>query len=193
MKFVSLQAMNQSHLAKQTATCTIVGNRITVNGQALFEQASDSDFAVFAKAAFKNLNLEYPKFFRMDKMCKLGFLAVEYLLVGNQSFRIDESTAIVLCSSSGSMDSDLTHFQNMEQPSPAIFVYTLPNIVAGEIAIRHGIKGETACFICERNHDSIAQKYAENLLANSMANSCIAGWVDYTKEDYLARICILSR
>ena len=178
---------------EQTNICVIANNFITVNGQMVFEQAPDLDFAAFAKAAFRNLELTYPKFYKMDKLCKLGFLAVEYLLAGNPSCRPDESTAIVLCNSSGSLDSDLAHLQNAEQPSPAVFVYTLPNIMIGEIAIRHGIKGETAFFICEHDDDTIAQQYAAVLLANNMASSCITGWVDYTEERFLARVCWMSR
>ena len=173
---------------EQAGICVVFGNRITVNGQTVFEQAEDMDFSAFAKMAFRNLELTYPKFYKMDKLCKLGFLAVEYLLTGNLNCHPDESTAIVLCNSSGSLDSDLAHLQNADQPSPAVFVYTLPNIVAGEIAIRHGIKGETAFFICKNDDHSIAHQYAANLLTNGMASSCIAGWVDYTDEQYLARL-----
>jgi len=177
---------------EQINICIIANNIITVNGQMVFEQAPDLDFASFAKAAFKNLELAYPKFYKMDRLCKLGFLAVEYLLAGNPACHPDESTAIVLCNSSGSTDSDLAHLQNEEPPSPAVFVYTLPNIVAGEIAIRHGIKGETAFFICEHDNDPTAQQYAANLLTNGMASSCITGWIDYTEERYLAKVCWVS-
>ena len=177
---------------EQKNVCTIANNAIAVNGQIVFKQDPDIDFSTFAKAAFVKLELTYPKFYKMDRLCKLGFLAVEYLLAGNPACRPDESTAIVLCNSSGSLDSDLAHLHNIEQPSPAVFVYTLPNIVIGEIAIRHGIKGETAFFICEYDDDSIAQQYAADLLANGMASSCITGWVDYTEEYYLARLCWIS-
>jgi hypothetical protein len=176
----------------QTGISVIETNRIRVNGRIVFEQAPNLDFTAFAKAAFKNLELTYPKFYKMDKLCKLGFLAVEYLLAGNPGIHPDESTAIVLCNSSGSLDSDLAHLQNAEQPSPAVFVYTLPNIVIGEIAIRHGIKGETAFFICEHDDDPLAQQYATNLLTNGMASSCITGWVDYTDERYLAKVCYFN-
>jgi hypothetical protein len=177
---------------QQTSICVIANNRITVNGQTVFDQAPDLDFTAFAKAAFKNLNLAYPKFYKMDRLCKLGFLAAEYLLSGDMIRRPDESTAIVLCNSSSSLDSDLTHLQNAEQPSPAVFVYTLPNIVAGEIAIRHGIKGETAFFISERDDDPVVRQYTVNLLENGAASSCIAGWVDYADEQYLAKLYFLN-
>ena len=172
--------------------CVIANNCITVNGQTVFEQAPDLDFVSFAKAAFKNLELTYPKFYKMDKMCKLGFLAVEYLFFGNITCQPDELTAIVLCNSSGSLDSDMTHLQNARQPSPSVFVYTLPNIVIGEIAIRHGIKGETAFFICEHDHNPVVRQYADDLLVNGMASSCITGWVDYIDEQYFTRVELVA-
>lgn len=176
----------------QTSICVIANNRISVNEQTVFEQDPGLDFVAFAKAAFKNLELTYPKFYKMDRLCKLGFLTAEYLLAGNTECLLDESTAIVLCNSSSSLDSDLAHLQNVEQPSPAVFVYTLPNIVAGEIAIRHGIKGETAFFISERDDNPTIQQYATNLLESGMASSCITGWVDYTEEQYFARLRLLN-
>ena len=176
---------------EQTGICIIANNRITVDERVVFEQTRNLNFTDFAKAAFKHLDLTYPKFYKMDRLCKLGFLAAEYLIAENPDCRPDESTAIILSNSSGSLDSDLAHLKNAEQPSPAVFVYTLPNIVAGEIAIRHGMKGETAFFICENENDPTAQQYAANLLINGMAHSCIVGWVDFTEEQYLARLCFL--
>jgi hypothetical protein len=163
-----------------------------VIGHTVCARIHDSDFATFARAAFANLNLTYPKFYKMDSLCKLGFLAMEYLLAGNPDCRPSESTAIVMCSSSGSSDSDAAHVRNMEQPSPAAFVYTLPSIVAGELAIRHGIKGETAFFICGRDNDSVMRQYAAGLLENGAADSCIAGYADCAAGQYYAELYFLQ-
>ena len=177
---------------KQTGICTIASNCIKVDEQTVFEQPADLDFASFTKAAFKNLNLSYPKFYKMDRLCKLGFLATEYLIAKNNDCRPNESTAIIMCNASGSLDSDLKHLNHVEQPSPAVFVYTLPNIVVGEIAIRHGIKGETAFFVCEHNEDPTAYQYAANMLIDKITDSCIVAWVDYTEEQYFANLYFLT-
>ncbi len=176
----------------KTSEVIIAANHITVDGLTVFEQPLDTDFGTFARAAYKNLDLAYPKFYKMDRLCKLGFLAAEYLITGNPVCQPDESTAIVLCNASGSVDSDVAHLENINQPSPAVFVYTLPNIVIGEIAIRHGIKGETAFFICENDNAPTIQQYIAYLLDNGMASNCLAGWVDYTNEQYLAKICWIT-
>jgi 3-oxoacyl-(acyl-carrier-protein) synthase len=172
--------------------CIISDNRITVNGQAVFQQVREMEFEDFAKAAFKHLQIAYPRFYKMDGLCKLGFLAAEYLFFTDTGCHPGESTAIVLGNSSGSLDSDLKHAGHIENnrdcnPSPSAFVYTLPNIVAGEIAVRHGIKGENTFFICGRDDGSV-ERYAEDLLYNHTAGSCLSGWVDYLDGKYFARL-----
>ena len=171
----------------QSRRCVIANNSIKVGAKTWFEVAPELEFAHFAKLALKNLGITYPKFYKMDRLCRLGFLAAEYLLAQNPDLRPDERTAIVLCNSSSSFDSDLLHQTNIDQPSPAVFVYTLPNIVAGEISIRHGIKGETAFFVGDRD-DGYALQYAVNLLTNGRASACVAGWVDYTESEYCAEL-----
>ena len=59
--------------------CTIRNNTITLDDAVLFA-APESSFADFAKKALKALNVEYPKFFKMDNLSKLAFLAAEAVL-----------------------------------------------------------------------------------------------------------------
>jgi hypothetical protein len=179
--------------AERKSTCIIKNNRVCVDEHVVFETGAAFDFAAFARIAFKNLQFAYPKFYKMDKPCKLGILAAEYLFFKNTDIHPDAATAIVLSSASGSLDSDVMHLLNAGQPSPAIFIYTLPNTVAGELSIRYGIKGETAFFMCENENDTTGQRYAENILKNGIANSCIEGWIDYSNnENYLARLSWVS-
>lgn len=49
---------------------------------------------------------------------------------------------------SASLDSDRRHQAIIDAgdgcgASPAVFVYTLPNIMLGQVAIKHGLKGES--------------------------------------------------
>jgi hypothetical protein len=62
--------------------------------------------------------------------------------------------------------------------SPALFVYTLPNIVAGEICIRNKIKGENAFFVWPRFEVEQMHDYVEMVMATPNTQACIAGWVD---------------
>ncbi|MEJ0079473.1 MAG: hypothetical protein WDM78_00555 [Puia sp.] len=47
--------------------------------------------------------------------------------------------------------------------SPALFVYTLPNIVIGEISIRRHFKGENAFFVFKQFDGNFIEKYVRGL------------------------------
>lgn len=128
----------------------------------------------------------YPKFFKMDTLCRLGFLAVERLLqtirTQNPNFVLDsEHCAVILASRSASLKNDTDYQTTIADranyyPSPALFVYTLPNIVTGELAIRHHLYGETACYVLDNPEqlDSIVQ----TTFAHSGSRQAIVGWVE---------------
>ena len=101
---------------------------------------------------YRNLKIDYPKFFKMDNLSKAGFLAAEILL---KNIDNKNETAIICFTGASSLNTDkafqktIQHLDNYF-PSPSLFVYTLPNIVTGEIAIRHACKTETSCYISEK-------------------------------------------
>jgi len=78
-------------------------------------------------------------------------------------------------------------------PSPALFVYTLPNIVIGEICIRHNFKGENAFFIFDRFDAGFMQQYVSNMINNDILQSCICGWVDVLGDDYKAVLFLVEK
>src|SRR5690606_9811213 len=104
------------------------------------------------KQVYKENNSAYPKFFKMDNLCKLAFLASEFLLEDSKiGSTTQENMGIVLSNKSSSLNTDRKHQATINDkdnyfPSPALFVYTLPNIMIGEISIRHQIKGENVFF-----------------------------------------------
>jgi hypothetical protein len=57
-------------------------------------------------------------------------------------------------------------------------VYTLPNIVAGEICIRNGVKGENAFFVSKQFDVNQMHDYVDMVMASEKTQACIAGWVD---------------
>jgi hypothetical protein len=119
-------------------------NRIFRDGKEIFigEAGVKSDFL---KQAYKKLQLNYPKFHKMDRLSKLGVLATA-VLFGEDP--VDPATALVLSNRNSSLDTDLLHFESMKNiVSPAIFVYTLPNIVMGEISIKYKLESENSFFI----------------------------------------------
>ena len=167
-------------------TCTIRNNQIKRNETVLFETAPDLPFQDFIRLAFKNLKTDYPKFYKMDNLCKLGFVAFEYLKKEIPDFEtIDKSKcALVFCTSASSLDTDLKHKQSIVDPenyfpAPAVFVYTLPNIVLGEIAIKNKIQGETICFVSENPDLNMLKTYLQLLFETTDTELAIFGKIDY--------------
>jgi hypothetical protein len=135
----------------------------------------------FLVSAFEGLGINYPKYYKMDASSKLGFLGTEMLL---DNLRLEddykpEEVALILSNAHGSLDTDLRFFESTKtMASPALFVYTLPNIVAGEICIRNNIKGENAFFVWPRFDVKQMHDYVEMVMTSDKTKACIAGWVD---------------
>lgn len=144
-------------------------------------QNPQSSLDDFLTGAYDFIQPGYPKFYKMDRLSKLGFLATEVLVKGI-SLKNDyppEAVALVLSNAHASLDTDIKYFESTKNiASPALFVYTLPNIVAGEICIRHGLKGENAFFISEGFDPVLLSEYVTMVLQQRATQVCIAGWID---------------
>lgn len=87
---------------------------------------------------------------RLDDLCLFGLAAVDALLLqaGLPPGALQGGRhGLVLGTALGCLESDLEFYTGAHKtqgpPSnPRIFAYTLPNIVLGEVAIRHGLMGE---------------------------------------------------
>ena len=168
-------------------TCKIYKETILVNGFFTFEMLG-GNFSTFAKGAYKHLGIDYPKFFKMDALSKLAFLGAEYLL-REVSAEEKEDLALVFANHSASLDTDLKHQQSIQHPcnyfpSPAVFVYTLPNICLGEIAIRHGLRTESSFFIFDSYPKEFFDSYSQYLLQTGKAKKVLCAWVELMAEDY---------
>jgi hypothetical protein len=171
-----------------------MGSQVRRNGQPVF-RLRPAGAIEFLEAAYKFLKVQYPKFHKMDNLSKLGFLGTEFLL--NEQFRndppLDEHTAVVLSNANSSLDTDIRYFATIaEIPSPALFVYTLPNIVIGEICIRNGFKGENAFFVFNTFDATFMDLYVNNLLNMHRIKACICGWVDFLEEEYQAVLFLVE-
>ena len=142
------------------------------------------------KRLYKKHNISYPKFFKMDPLSKVGFLATEILLKAKKltDTYACEDIAIIFENKSSSIDADINHHKSIQDnnhyfPSPAIFVYTLPNIVEGEICLRHGFKGENFFSIALDKKNSQLYNISSSVLALEKAKCIIVGWVE-SKDEY---------
>lgn len=142
---------------------------------------------------------DYPKFFKMDELCKLGFVASELLLQDcGDRHEGTADRAIVLFNRTGSLCNDRNYqktINDMENffPSPSLFVYTLPNIVTGEIAIRNHYYGETSFYVLDQDDPALIRSMAEEVILQGRAKSVICGWLDCEDKDhFLARLVVVE-
>lgn len=143
---------------------------------------------------------DYPRFFKMDELSKLGFIASELLLEADKD-RHGESDdrAVILFNRSGSICSDRKYQQTIQDrndffPSPSIFVYTLPNIVTGEIAIRNHYFGETSFYVLNEYDERSIHDVLAAVFADGATRSAISGWLDCDDKDHFnAYIYIIEK
>ena len=177
------------------ASCVISKHLAIKNGKTVFEN-KHTDLQDFLLSAYNYFDLNYPKFYKMDNLSKLGWLASEILLKDNfkaEKYHPDE-TGVVLANSNSSLDTDLKYFETVKDiPSPSVFVYTLPNIMIGEICIRNNFKGENAFFVFNEFDAHFMEQYVSNLINNNILQACIFGWVDLLEEDYKAVLFLVEK
>ena len=140
----------------------------------------------------------YPKFYKMDGLSRLGFVASEILLNAEkgdtdverreeEGERLLEERAIIFFNHSSSIASDRNYKESINDknnyfPSPSIFVYTLPNIVTGEIAIRNHFHGETSFFILPDKDERMMEEILQASCRDDQSKSFLTGWIDYEDE-----------
>ena len=177
--------------------CSIFNNKVMLNEQLLFEN-QETDFSSFIKLAYKKLDTNYPKFFKMDDLSKLGFLAADILLkpISSDSER-PKNIALAFSNSASSLETDRKHQNSIVDrenyfPSPAIFVYTLPNICLGEISIRHKLYSENSFFIFNQFNAGYLYDYATCLIKTGKADEVLCGWINRDADDYEAFLYLVS-
>ncbi|MEO5682579.1 MAG: hypothetical protein ABIQ88_08050 [Chitinophagaceae bacterium] len=178
-----------------TASCSIAPNVVIKNDKVVFEQAGSAAPA-FLVAAYEHFAINYPKFYRMDSLAKLGWLATEILLEHSfdKTGYEPEDIGLVLANKSSSLDTDIKYYETVKTiASPALFVYTLPNIVMGEICIRHNFKGENDFFIFDDFNAGFVQQYVSHLFVTGALQACVCGWVEIMEQDYKACLLLIER
>ncbi len=135
---------------------------------------------------YKQMIGNYPKFYKMDGLSRLGFVTSEILLNAEKG-ETDKERAIIFFNHSSSIASDRNYKESIKDkdnyfPSPSIFVYTLPNIVTGEIAIRNHFHGETSFFILPDKDERMMEEILQASCRDAQSKSFLTGWIDYEDE-----------
>ena len=176
--------------------CNIKNSEVYLDGKKLYEGAGEEDFSSFIKGVYKNFNLDYPKFYKMDGLCKLA-IASSSILLEDLKDEIDPDMAILLSNKSSCIDVDLKHLDSISQgeesyASPANFVYTLPNIALGEISIKYKLRSENSFFIFEGFNPTFMIEYANSLTQLNKASSVLCGWIELNENNYNAFMFIIK-
>ena len=163
---------------------------------------NDSNGHSLLTSIYKKYVGDYPKYYKMDGLCRLGFVASELLLQAEKSKNksdnlFDRGRAIMLFNRSSSISSDKRYLSSISYkdnyfPSPSVFVYTLPNIVTGEIAIRNNYHGETSFYILPKKDKEQMQTIIKTAFVDKKTKSLLTGWIDYEDcEHFEADLSIL--
>lgn len=177
-------------MQKEIKHVYIAKSCLFVNGQ-LVLKGENSIFVKYLKEVYKYTEIKYSKYFKMDPLSKLGFLAAEVLLKDKKCSETAELNGIVLENKVSTYLVDVKHQITINDkenyfPSPANFVYTLPNVMTGEICIRHGFKGENAVFVNDEFDAVFVCQYIKSMYKADKADMLIGGFVDADDEDYEA-------
>jgi hypothetical protein len=182
-----------------TKCCIIRNQTVSINNLVEFRMEGNPGFPDFIKSVYNKYLLDYPKFFKMDNLSKLGFITGELLLKGKDlSHYTNEDIGVVMANSSSSLDTDERYYATIKNssdyfPSPSLFVYTLPNIMIGELSIKYKLQGENAFFVFDDLDMDFICNYVNNLMDTNKIQSCVAGWVDLYNDKYEAILCLIEK
>lgn len=177
--------------------CKISLEEVNYSDKDFYRNNDKADMITFAKNIYKSLEIDYPKFYKMDLLAKLGFLSTEILLQKAElSVEEKENLALFMLSSYSSLSTDCNYQATIGDeyfPSPAVFVYTLPNIVLGEICIRHKIYGENTCIISENKNNENFINIIDSTYSTSDTNHAIVLFVDDFNDINYAEAYLINR
>jgi hypothetical protein len=182
-----------------TKSCIIRQNKVIINNQLGFALEDNISFSDFIKSVYNNYHIDYPKFFKMDNISKLGFLTGELLLKDiDLSQYHKEDIGVVMANSSSSLDTDEKYFETIKNaseyfPSPSLFVYTLPNIMIGELCIKYKLQGENALFVFDHFNMDFISSYVDELMNSNRIQSCIAGWIDLYHDKFESILIMIEK
>ena len=172
--------------------------RVTIDGKTLVETAPADTLLT---ELYKTHVGDYSKFYKMDPLCRVGFMASELLLTAEdcRQKQWGESRGVVLFNATSSLADDRNYQATIDDsetafPSPSLFVYTLPNVLTGEIAIRNHYYGETNFVVLPEFDSNTMSAIIEMTFCDKHLQSLVTGWVDcYDETNYNVLMFIVER
>lgn len=169
---------------KLVATSYLSQKGLHLNNELI--QSISSSEENWLKSIYTALDCDYPKFHKMDNLSKMAFLCTSVM---NESLATipnkEEDLQLIFANASSSQVTDLKFidsYQIQGAPSPSLFVYTLPNIVTGELAIRNKWYGENIFLISEKMDASLFENQMEFAFKKGNKH-CLCAWVESNKDE----------
>jgi hypothetical protein len=168
---------------KLGSCCRIIEDGVFLNGQKWMDLDGVEDKLT---AVYHQLAPGYSKFYKMDKLSKASFLGVELLKTVEPAIlsQADDEIGLLFSNSESSSDTDIQFrksYQTDQLPSPSLFVYTLPNIAMGEIAIRNKWYGAHMFAVFPNFAPAYFTDYGAIMLAED-GELVIGGWVNVREK-----------
>ncbi|MCQ2324838.1 MAG: 3-oxoacyl-ACP synthase [Paludibacteraceae bacterium] len=156
---------------------TLNSQLYTLNEIAHYRLLAESELT---KVYRQHIN-DWPKYFKMDSLSKMGFVGTQMALQQLDGVPESEHTCVIMANRISSTKDNREFAATIEDhnqyfPSPALFVYTVPNVVTGEIAIRHHLFGETSFYILNKEED--LEPIIQSTAQTTNANILIVGWLE---------------
>ena len=179
-----------------TSYCHLDHESCSVNGKTIAERDWGSDESWF-KQLYKNQEFVYPKFYKMDSLSQAGFIATELIrrTQPNLGAYEDDKIALLFGNQYSSVDSDIRFKKSYKEqgaPSPALFVYTLPNIVLGEIAILNKWFGENLFVVLPKFAPDFFVNYVKILISTG-SDAVLCGWLGINGEQINVFLFLVER
>ena len=137
----------------------------------------------YLTAIYKILNLNYPKFYKMDNLSKNGYLLSEIVVKNNQEITNRKDVSVVAINKISSLETDINYQKTISDsenfyPAPSLFVYTLPNIVTGEICIKHKFMGESSFYVSKEFNATEIFNITNDIFLSTQSNYVLIGWLN---------------
>ncbi len=172
---------------------------MSLKGVPIHQNQTDSELKDFLVEVYKSSGLSYPKFYKMDNLSKSAFISAHYLTHESEVWKVsgESKKGVLIFNSVSSLETDYnfhkTYSPKDSIPSPSLFVYTLPNILIGEICIYHKIKGENLFFISESFDADEILAQCEQIFEFNALDQLICGWVDSFESKSNATLFLMER
>lgn len=151
-----------------------------------------------ATALYRTLDINHPKFFKMDDQSKLGFVG-SYILLDEIRLELeanDEAVAMLFANSTSSLETDRKYQETVGSEgtgSPAKFVYTLPNIVIGEVCLYWNQHNETQFLVLPKFDPEALFKHSQIMFNESDCKHVLIGWTEVGNDQVDGLFVLLTK